>query len=232
MRIAVCSCVHGRTETTEKFLDSLYRLIQHSHLSDIEVRAYIAVTPGDPFFELLKKHDAAPYVTAYPYSNDSLGGKWNYALSKCYKSDYIMITGSDDLYSRNYLTALKPQLDAGYDYLGPLDFYFYDAHKKAAFYFPGYTADRRGEPKGAGRIIKTSIVEQKAWALWPHNASKGLDAHFTSKINGLAPKRKFFRMADIGVCCIDVKTAENIHPVSDYQVQFFDKTKMFQLLNA
>lgn len=232
MIIHVCSCVHGRTATTEKFLDSLYRLIQYSHLSDIQVRAKIAVTPGDPFFELLKKHDAAPYVDAFPYPNDRVGGKWNYAISKCYGSDYIMLSGSDDVFSRNYLSALKPYLDKKYDYLGPLDFYFYNAQTKTAHYFEGFTSNHKGEPNGAGRVIKTSVVERKAWSLWPHNASKGLDAHFTQKLNGSAPKRKFFKMADMGVCCVDIKTAENIHPVTDYPVTPFDKNKMLELLNA
>lgn len=231
MRIAVCSCVHGRPETVKKFLDSLYRLIEHSSLHDIQVKAHIAVTPADPFFDILKKHDAAPYVTAHPFSNDNLGGKWNYALAKCYSSDYILITGSDDIYSRNYLSAFKPYMDKQYDYLGVLDFYFYDALTKKALYFAGYSANRKGEPKGAGRIIRTKIVEQKAWALWPTQASRGLDAHFTQKLYGMKLKNKFVRMGELDVCAIDIKTQENIHSADEYHTIEADTKELMKLLN-
>lgn len=232
MRIAICSCVHGRPKTAEKFLDSLYRMAYNAYIDNITVEAHIAVTPGDKFFKIAERHPASHLVNTYEYSNEHLGEKWNYALSKCYKSDYIMITGSDDLYSGNYLNACLPHLKNGIEYMGLLDMYFHDTIGEKMYYFGGYNSDRKGDTNGAGRIVSTKIAGAYHYRFWNSLAQKGLDAQLTTKMKGHNPKSRAFKMEELGVCAIDIKTAGNIWRATDYPVTEEDKNKVYDLLNS
>lgn len=177
-------------------------------------------------YDLLKQ--LRPDAHWIEYWNQPLGAKWNYGLkiSQAWAYDYVMILGSDDIFTpglwEHYKKAMEPFLDGGH-YFGLLDFYFTDFARTK--YCPGFQHNRKGEPHGAGRMIHRSILEKLNWELWDNNINSGLDASMTERLKtipNLKNRSHFFRCKDIGEIALDIKSGGNIQAMEDYDGEWID----------
>ncbi len=211
MSILALTCTHNRQETLEIFLDKLnYPLIM------------VDTTGGT--FPVDKK------ITHYfDYSNKPLGAKWNYGLQQAKHIDfeYLLITGSDDIFSPGLIEFLA---EKRVHYAGLLDFYFYDIERDLLKYCPGLRYNRKGEPHGAGRIIHRSVLEALGWRLWDDHLNSGLDASMTRKFLKLDISA-FFTHIPKGMYAVDLKSSDNIHTIEEYNGVMMNGEEKDKLLN-
>lgn len=182
MTIHALTCTHGRSETVEIFLQHMYFPIT--------------------------------IIDSSEYKNDPLGAKWNYGLSKCKELDldYLLITGSDNLFSPGLIESLT---ENKVHYSGLLDFYFYDIEKDILKYCPGFRYSQSGHPHGAGRVIHRSVLETLDWKLWDDNLNSGLDNSMTRRLKNLDLSSKFVKIPE-GMYAVDLKTSNNLHTIHEY----------------
>ena len=155
------------------------------------------------------------------HENKPISNKWNAGLefAKQYDFDYLIITGSDDLFSHDLWKWYKT-LDV--HYAGLLDFYFRDLAGKIK-YNDGFRFNRKGEPHGAGRALHRSLLDAVGWRLWKDGLNEGLDASMTQTLRRIKFDYQFIRLKDKGFVAIDIKSSENIHSVSEYQGRWINE---------
>lgn len=106
---------------------------------------------------------------SYVYAeNNPLGKKWNRGMEFClkelsYKWDYVLIMGDDDLISNTAWDHYLPHMQAGADYFGLNDIYFYKPAAKEAVHFSYTGRVSRNKLIGCGRMIKRSAVEKAGY---------------------------------------------------------------------
>lgn len=150
------------------------------------------------------------------YLNNPLGKKWNATLKGCHDSDYVLITGSDDIFNAQLLESYKPYIYSGYDYIGLLDsYYYYIYYPDCMRYSEGYKGARQGEPDGGGRLIHESILKKLKYKLWDDDLNSGLDYSMSKRIKPFITKSKFINGKERGVYFIDIKSDVNITHFND-----------------
>lgn len=211
MKILALTCTHNRNETVDIFL-------HHMNYDLLIVDSIGGNT---------EEYDNGRDIWVIKYDNDQLGAKWNYGLqhAKHIDFDYLLITGSDDIFSPGLIESLAEQ-DA--DYAGLLDFYFYDIEKDLLKYCSGLQFNRKGEPHGAGRIIKRWVLEALEWHLWDDNINYGLDASMTRKFLTVN-LNTFFTHIPKGMYAVDLKSSDNIHSIHEYNGVWMNKEEKQQL---
>lgn len=198
----ILTCVHGRPEITEIFLDNIPSKYPIVIVGDME----------DECGQIIAQYGNTTYLQA---DNKPLGRKFNKGLAylKDKDFDYVFIAGSDDIFQPelfDYYETLKGK----YDYVGLLDFYFHDFQMTK--YCPGFVHDRKGEPHGAGRMISRKVLEQLDFKLWDDDLNSGLDASMTKRLKPLSLKTYFFSMKKKGFWAVDLKSKNNLHQMSAY----------------
>ena len=141
--------------------------------------------------------------------NNLLGRKANASIQALRGlCDYVITTGSDDLFSANMPEIYEA--NKNYDYFGFLDCYFYNAKLDKSLYWPGYTCQRKGEPIGAGKMVSAKLLDQMNWQPFRNDISKSLDYFYTMKVKMLTNSYKFVNLVDYNAYLVDVKTDQNI----------------------
>lgn len=206
MKLLVLTCCYKRYDLFKKFLEHLPKDVTLICVGDADENQAV-------FSQPIENQLSNPYGLYLCHPNKPLGKKWNYGLEWCKKFafDYLIITGSDDFFSPDLWEWYKTLT---VHYAGLLDMYFFD--KGRVKYNEGFTANRRGEPHGAGRALHRSVLEAVDWKLWEDNLNEGLDASMTRTLSKLAMDTEFIKVQSKGFVAMDVKTSENIHKVSEY----------------
>lgn len=163
--------------------------------------------------------------------NIPLGAKWNAGLSfiKNLEFDFVFITGSDDVFSQSFYDYYETKKH--FHFIGCLDFYFYDYGRKSLKYCPGFQKDRIGETHGAGRMIHRNLLEKVDFKLWQDGINKALDASMTAKFEGVEYTSHTFRMRDIAVYGVDIKTEINIHSIHEYNGVYVSAEERQEILS-
>ena len=162
------------------------------------------------------------------YKNLPVGDKWNTGLRMIKEIDldfdYILISGSDDIYSASLFQRYFKLMAEGVHFVGLLDFYFYDIRKGVLKYFGGHHADRKGETQGAGRLLHRNVLDALEWELWDDHRNSELDLSLTRRLDNIGNlKRRVINLRAEGLVAVDIKDGENIHSIEKYRGKYVDK---------
>ena len=121
--------------------------------------------------------------------------------------DYVLISGSDNVFSTDTIRRIMAEADKGYDLIGIQDIYFYSTD--------GVT---RGEMVhfnskhilGVGKTISAKILDKIDWRPWTAPKNWGMDAMVTMAIRPHVQTTKIVENAE----CFDLKGRDNINKFS------------------
>jgi hypothetical protein len=174
----------------EKLLDYVLNYLSNQG----EIYKIIVVGSNKPEEDVVNKYDICEYHT---YENLPLSNKWNKGIleAKKHNPDGILIIGSDDIVSKEYLKYGKFLLSKGHDFIGSRTWFtvLKDGDKILDSAVVGYNNYRgNNEPIGAGRIISKKVLNSVKWNLYkfykPINS--GLDFNSYKKIINTTPNLK------------------------------------------
>lgn len=203
MKFAIVTAFHGRPHISRIFFEGIRRLKDEGH--DVIVCA--AVTKGDTEnADLCLEHGA--YFEFH--DNADLAAKFNAACSiaEPHAPDCVIILGSDDLISGEYLREVNELLEQGHLYIVPGTLAFY-AERQA--YIMG---DPLISPTmlryGAGRVYAYRLMQLMGWRPWPPGKPfrRGLDTVSHNRVVNIHPKMHISSTEKAHV--LDVKSSANM----------------------
>lgn len=106
--------------------------------------------------------------------NQPLGKKWQIGLEECkrFNPKAVLINGSDDIFSLNYIQNCFKYIQNGYDIVGKNNWYILDLLKLKSYKLKYKNLNVL---IGAGRMISRSFLDEINWTLFPLTKSAGLD---------------------------------------------------------
>ena len=177
-----------------------------------EVKVFVAGSEGSELKKLVESFGFEYFEVA----NEPLATKMNLPVQVAskWKPDYFMMLGSDDILHpdlfSHYLQVAKTKAP---DFIGVLDFYFYDTVSQKASYWGGYReAFRKGCTCGAGRMISFDLMQKWNFEPFKIKHSKildnSMDEYFkTNKVN-----QHTFSLKETGLFGLDIKSNVNMTP--------------------
>lgn len=142
------------------------------------------------------------------YDNSPLSNKWNAGINNFQWEDdlsAVIIVGSDDLITPEYIESCKYLLSQGAEYIYMDGAYFYDAQSGRMIW--GYA-----ERLGLGRCISRSLLDRMNWRLWPEGLERGLDGAMWDLVQQ-ADEPRIVQLKDCrreGMAGMDIKTGDNL----------------------
>lgn len=149
--------------------------------------------------------------------NKPLGNKFNEGCRRAKDTaDYYMIMGSDDLISQK-MWDFYQKFEG--DFLGLLDYYFYDTRKKALILWNGYPElkngnskhSKFGRPIGAAKMLSHKAMEAINWEPFKPDREVSLDHDVDNKIIAAGIKMTCVRQPETGGMSLDLKSGFNMH---------------------
>jgi hypothetical protein len=213
-RLVLLTCVWKRPGLSRVVL-RVYRRIQRSLAGQIDLKLLAVGSEGDDSRRLCED-EGFDYIE---YPNSPLSHKWNAGVqaARSYDPDGLIFAGSDDLLSSELFKAYAEKLKDGYDFFGLSDLYFFDTQSGRLGYWGGYEhviPERLGEPIGCGRCFSRNLLDQTVWNLWPSEPGYQslLDEATLCYVQEKGFQPKTFKLDDINVRAVDIKTDTNINP--------------------
>jgi hypothetical protein len=164
-KVVACIPVHGRVPLLPLTIKRLYQK------NDV----YKVICVGDGKEEnRVCEESGAVWV---PSANTPLGAKWNRAFmaAKEFKPDACLYVGSSDWLSNDWLTLMKPHVDA-HQMAGVPGCYFMDIREKIrAVNWKGYIGVRADETIGIGRVLSAELLNKIGWKPFDDNKVGSLD---------------------------------------------------------
>jgi len=138
--------------------------------------------------------------------NTALGQKWNMCIEVAMQQnpDAILIMGSSDMISDNWIDELYPHLK-DYNMVGTSGIHFLDIQQHNRFglyHWKGYTNDREGEPIGTGRLISAKAIKRMGGKAFFPSYNNSLDYSTMQLLK--------FK----GIKCIDYPLKSNVKALS------------------
>jgi len=129
--------------------------------------------------------------------------------------DYVIISGSDDIFSSDTIAKIIVEAEKGYDMIGLSTLYFYaaDGIHKGKLCKLNYT----NRALGVGKTISRRVLNQINWKPWTRERNWGMDVLVTMAIRQYVKTQKL--LDDVFV--VDVKSRENINK----STMWFNKLK-------
>ncbi len=215
--VVIITCAYKRPEIFRIFLDNFQFLRAQLKYEGVNLSLVVAGSEHDDSlwethcFEIAREYKG---VTWLEHENDPVGKKWNYALAylKKLKFDVVMILGSDDLITPQFVLKGLSVLQEGYDITGVKDMYVLNSEDGEMVFWEGYAAARKGVSIGAGRMLTRELVEKANYKLWDDGLNCSLDGstmRILSTIEGV--REDNFECSERDkVLVIDVKSPVNI----------------------
>lgn len=129
--------------------------------------------------------------------------------------DAVIFLGSDDwgttLSTTSFLDQYRKKLQV-YPCLGPLDLWYMNLDTGRAGYSAGYTGDRKGEPIGVGRAIRSDALDALDWLPRPSGLHKNHDGGMRKKLAEAGYRFQGFVQKELGIHLVDIKSKESITP--------------------
>lgn len=147
--------------------------------------------------------------------NEPLGTKMNATITEAMLRDYshVICVGSDDLLSKELIDYYISLMQSGFDFIGLLDFYFYELESGKASYWGGYREPiRRNHTVGAGRVLSRRLIESWGGNVWDDTHPRHLDTSMQFRLNASKYPQRIFRLKDKGLFAVDIKSAVNMTP--------------------
>ena len=142
--------------------------------------------------------------------NQPLGQKFQKGIeeAKKYKPRAVMINGSDDVLSLNWVETMLPFLNK-YDLVGKDAWFLFDEISKQAYHIKY----KKGRILGAGRLFSKQILKKLNWKLFPVDLFKQLDQASLNKINSVKGKKLIVPKDNTFILCYKGKY-QKIHPTN------------------
>lgn len=160
MNLVAITCMHKRHALNRVWL---------SHMRSLGVPVYVVITAGDTANGDLCHEFSAHWTYA---NNRPLGAKFNRLAAYAPKWHNVMLLGSDDLPSAEWIEQASAALDEGHDYILPTSCAIYHVATGNAVRLVQDTEGPR--VFGAGRVFSArarALVPE----LWPPLKERGLD---------------------------------------------------------
>ena len=200
MNLGLLTAIWGRPRLTELVLE-YYKFMRN-------IDCTIAVC--DPSeIDLYRNSQKQPWWGFIDYPNEPLSNKWNGGMS-CMDLDDpldgVMIVGSDDLVTPQYIETVKYLLDKGADYIFLPSLYFYNLQDGRMHWC-------MAERLGLGRVLSRRLLDMLDWRPWPDGLNRGLDGAMWEKIKELKEvkivKLDIKACKELGIAAMDIKGAQN-----------------------
>lgn len=153
-----------------------------------------------------------------------LGAKWQLCIdvAMTQKPDAILIMGSSDMISDNWIPELYKYLDEGYAMVGTSGIHFLDVQMRnnlRLVHWKGYNNYRSGEPIGTGRLISAKAIQMMGGNVFDRHINHSLDYSTMQKLDHISCKwgEKLVKTVnysmDCPVKCLSISTYrwENKH---------------------
>ncbi len=164
------------------------------------------------------------------FSNDVLSNKLQAGLkfAREFDHDGLLMVGSDDLISED-LGKYYSRMLKDFDFIAPAQCYLYDMKTGMLRYWTGYKNSRKGEPTGAGRLLRKDLLERIGYNLWTGGHRNGVDAKSWDNIRDHAKKIKIFDMGT-DLVMVDLKDGESTTPISAFHnYPFVNSTNILRM---
>lgn len=207
MKLAIVTGVWQRPQVFEMFAKGVKDLIASTNM---DVGVFVAGSEGRVSRRMVDNHR----FTYIEIPNEPLSKKMNATIraARDFGADYVLCLGSDDIISVELFALYEKYMGEGIDYIGVLDFYFYDIRSKKSMYWGGYIDSRRGSTCGAGRILSSRLLSLWDWEVWDLKNSGMLDTGMELKLKNTEHTSKTFKLKDEGVYGVDIKSNTNMTP--------------------
>lgn len=204
-KIAICTAVWKRPDIFKLFAEGFKKL-------GAGIELIVAGSEGKASRDLVLSCVPSAHYIEIP--NDPLATKMNATTLRARElgADYVICVGSDDIITPQLLKVYIEYMQRGFDFIGVLDWYFYDTVTKQATYWGGYIDGRKGHTCGAGRVLSARIMNAWNWQPWEIKDSKVLDNSMQTKLKRTAHSAVTFSLKERGVYAIDVKSSVNMTP--------------------
>lgn len=231
IKLGIVTGVWGRPEIFKMFAEGILQL-GVTHGIDIEV--IVAGSEGDKSRIMVEDY-GFEYIEV---KNDPLAAKMNTTITMAQKlkCTHVLCVGSDDIITAPLLDKYIEFIRKGYDYIGVLDWYFYDTVTGKSLYWGGYSDVRRqGHTCGAGRILSAELLSKWGWKVWEDRHSKILDNSMQDKLRTTKHSIKTFKLKDFDLYALDIKSSNNMTPFAVWDnADYIDSKlikKQFHFLN-
>lgn len=209
MKVSIITAMWQRHEVFKMFAQGARTLKANSAIQ-IEL---IAVGSEGKISRNLAQDNGFIYLE---HKNAPLADKHNAALSKAQQinSDYVFCLGSDDIVTPELFKIYEKQIALGVDFIGVLDFYFYEIETQRAAYWGGYIDKPRiRHTCGAARMLSKNLLRKLGWKIWEKRHSHILDDSLQEKLSNIKYTEHIFAQRDYGIVGgLDIKSSVNMTP--------------------
>lgn len=160
----VLICTHDRPEITTTNIKGLLN-------QDFKPKIVLVVTSP---IEAQYFREKFPDIFVVKHDNTPLGAKWQYGVNQArlLLPNPLIITGSDDLLSPDYIKNSVLLMQQGYHFAGLSWFYMYEVKEKR---LSTLRYKRQDWPIGGGRFYSLTLLEKLNWQLFDTSWRKNLD---------------------------------------------------------
>lgn len=221
IHLAYITAVHGRHEVVRHALRHAAAL-RDSVKEVCRLSLPAAISPCDE--ALIPDLEAAGF-TWIMAANEPVSAKHQAALNAARSNwpdlDAVMQAGSDDFISEGYVRFAARRVSRHMPSFGVGGFYMLDAETGRLAWWdkPLYLPTLMPTPYGIGRVFMRGLLDSVDWQVWPFQRNAGLDAAAARHLEGRGFHLTVIDPSAIdggAAVLIDVKTAENIHPFSEF----------------
>ena len=207
MKVAIVTGVWKRPEVFELFAKGAKQLLK---IKGIEWKVIVVGSENHKSMHMVRRQ-RFDYIEA---PNNPLARKMNTTIraARDWGADYVLCLGSDDIITPQMMLIYIEQMNKGIDFIGVLDFFFYDLPTKRALYWGGYEDGRKGHTCGAGRVLSSNLLGKWGWKIWEDKQSKVLDNSMEDKLNKTPHTSHTFKCVDFDVMRLDIKSSTNMTP--------------------
>jgi len=145
--------------------------------------------------------------------NQPLAEKMNATITEGLKRGYthFICVGSDDLLSKELIDEYIRLIRLGYEFIGVLDFYFYELGTGKASYWGGYRDRKRFKHTcGAGRVLSRNLVESWGGKVW--EGQRYLYSSIQQRLAFSNFPKYVFKLKDKDLLAVDIKSQTNLTP--------------------
>jgi hypothetical protein len=120
-----------------------------------------------------------------------LGAKWQLCIDVAMdrNPDAILIMGSSDMISDNWIPVLYKEIENGYAMVGTSGIHFLDIKQRNRLnlcHWKGYNNYRAGEPIGTGRLISAKALRMMGGIAFDRHINHSLDYSTMEKLDGIS----------------------------------------------
>lgn len=152
-------------------------------------------------------------LTHIIHPNIPVTEKWNRGIEyiKQLDCEYVVITGSDDIWSTDTLLCLVESMKSGVDMIGIRELYVYDADGLSRGKLIKITSKNF---YGVGKAIHRRVLEKVDWKPWVYHAPRnwGMDSILYKNISPFIQTR-----AEYGGIITDVKSKDSLNNFSMFE---------------